>query len=192
MANSGNHQGVIALAEPLATVSLDDALDAVASERSALLVVLDHIQDPQNFGAILRTAESAGVRSVVVPKRNAAPLTPAVVRASAGAAEHIAIVRVANVAQTLERLKEADFWVVGASSESERTIPYTSYDFRGRNAVVVGSEGSGLSRLVAERCDALVHIPMRGRVASLNASVAAGVVLYEAVRQQNAAERCDD
>jgi len=184
LAGSVSHQGVVAVAEPLVPFSLDDALDACASEPDALLVVLDHIQDPQNFGAVLRTAEAAGVRAVIVPKRNAAPVTPAVVRASAGATEHIGIVRVANIAQTLERLKEANFWVVGASTDATRSIPYTTYDFTGRHAIVMGSEGTGLARLVAERCDALVYIPMRGRVDSLNVSVAAGILLYEAVRQR--------
>jgi 23S rRNA (guanosine2251-2'-O)-methyltransferase len=188
----GKHQGIVALTEPFVTTTLENALDSMTAEPNALVVVLDHIQDPQNFGAILRTAEGAGVRAVVVPKRNAAPVTPAVVRASAGATEHLPIVRVANIAQTLERLKEAGFWVVGASTDSTRSIPYTTYDFQGKNAIVVGSEGFGLARLVAERCDTLVHIPMRGRVASLNASVAAGVLLYEAVRQQQSRSRNDD
>lgn len=178
------HQGVVAFVEPRKTIEMEAVLETAASDPNALVVVLDHIQDPQNFGAILRTAEGAGVLAVVVPKRNAAPLTPMAIRASAGAAEYLPIVRVANVAQTLERFKAAGFWVVGASTEPKGAIPYTAYDFRGRNALVVGGEGSGLARLVAERCDTLVHIPMRGRVGSLNVAVATGVLLFEAIRQQ--------
>lgn len=178
------HQGVVAFVGPRKTTEMEEVLEKAVSDPNALIVVLDHVQDPQNFGAILRTAEGAGVLAVVVPKRNAAPLTSAAIRASAGAAEYLPIVRVANVAQTLERFKASGFWVVGASTEPKGTIPYTDYDFRGRHVLVVGGEGTGLARLVAERCDTLIHIPMRGHIGSLNVAVATGVLLFEAIRKR--------
>ncbi|HEX29397.1 TPA: 23S rRNA (guanosine(2251)-2'-O)-methyltransferase RlmB, partial [Candidatus Poribacteria bacterium] len=138
--------------------------------------------DPHNLGAIIRTAEAVGVHGVVIPKRRAASLTPTVVKISSGAADHIPVARVSNIAMTLERLKEEGIWIVGLMPEAERNI--YQIDMRMPLALVIGSEGKGLSRLVSERCDMLVSIPMFGDISSLNASVAAAVALYEAVRQR--------
>ncbi|MBM3213864.1 23S rRNA (guanosine(2251)-2'-O)-methyltransferase RlmB [Candidatus Poribacteria bacterium] len=185
LAHGGNHQGVVALVRGASYAELDDLIDETSAATDALVVLLDHIQDPHNLGAIIRTAEAAGARAVVVPKRGAAPVTPAVAKASAGATEYLPVVRVANIVQSIQRLQETGYWVVGATStEAPNAIPYTGYDFRGKCALVIGSEGEGLARLVAEACDTLVHIPMYGRIESLNASVSAGILLYEAVRQR--------
>jgi 23S rRNA (guanosine2251-2'-O)-methyltransferase len=146
------------------------------------VIVLDQVQDPHNLGAICRAAEVAGAAGVVIPERRAASVTAAVCRASAGAVEHLPVARVRNVADWLGEAKEAGAWVYGASAEAER--PYTDVDWSGRAALVLGSEGSGLRPRVADSCDELIAIPVAGRVASLNASVAAGVIMFEARRQR--------
>ncbi len=177
-----HHQGVALEAAPYPFAALGDVL-ARAGRRGEppFLLLLDHLQDPQNLGALFRTAEAVGVHGVVIPKRRAAGVTPAVSHTSAGAVEHLAVVQVANLTQTISRLQQEGVWVVGL----ERTPEARSLDeadLTGPLALVVGSEGKGLSRLVRERCDWLVMLPMRGRVTSLNAAVAGSIVLYTAWR----------
>jgi 23S rRNA (guanosine2251-2'-O)-methyltransferase len=150
-----------------------------------LVVVLDQIQDPQNLGAMVRTAEAAGATAVCIPERRAAQVTPAAVRASAGATELLPIHRVVNVARTLNRLQDSGYWTVGLVPEA--TTSWAAVDYSGAIAVVIGAEGDGVRPLVAKQCDFLVGLPMRGRVESLNASAALAAVLYEAVRQQTVA-----
>jgi 23S rRNA (guanosine2251-2'-O)-methyltransferase len=182
IAHTQTHQGVLAYVGRRRYLELDDLLGEAPED--ALIVVLDGIQDPQNMGGIIRTAEAAGAAAVVFPKHRAAEVTPAVAKASAGAVEHLPLVQVGGVAQTLERLKQAGFWCVGLAAEGG--TPYHQARLTGRLAVVVGAEGEGLHRLVAQRCDQLLRLPMLGRVSSLNAAAAAAIVLYEAVRQRQA------
>ncbi|GAB4563402.1 MAG: 23S rRNA (guanosine(2251)-2'-O)-methyltransferase RlmB [Anaerolineae bacterium] len=173
-----NHQGVAAEASGYPYVTLAEILDAAKrSHRDPLVLILDHLQDPQNLGTLLRTAEAVGVAGVIIPDRRAASITPAVSNASAGAVEHLQITQVANLAQTIQVLKEEGFWVAGLE-RTEDAVPITQADFSGPLALVVGSEGKGMSRLVRERCDWLIMLPMAGRVTSLNAAVAGSVVLY--------------
>ena len=180
---TGKSQGVVALAGPKGYVGLKRLLEIGHERREAtLLVVLDGIQDPHNLGAILRTAEAAGVHGVVVPERRSASLSAGVARASAGAVEHIAVARVPNLTNVLSRLSKQGVWTVGVDPKG--TMDFTEVDYRQPTALVIGAEGKGLSRLVKERCDALARIPMRGRVASLNASVSAALVIYEAMRHR--------
>jgi 23S rRNA (guanosine2251-2'-O)-methyltransferase len=186
LAEARSHQGVLAMAGDIPAPSLDDLLRQIADADDVLLLLLDHIQDPQNLGAIIRTAEGAGADGVILPKRGAVGITPVVGKAAAGATEHISIVQVANIAQTILRLQEERIWAVGAVCGDADTTPYHQHDFARRTALVVGSEGAGLSRLVAERCDVRVRIPMYGRIESLNAAVASGILLYEARRQREA------
>jgi len=152
------------------------------ADGQALVVVLDQIQDPQNLGAMVRTAEAAGACAVCIPERRAAQVTPAVVRASAGATELVPIHRVVNIARTLGRLKKQGYWTVGLAPDSGTV--WDQVDYRGAVAVVIGAEGDGIRPLVARQCDFMVELPMRGRVESLNASAALAAMLYEIVRQQ--------
>ena len=176
LAGSEDHQGVCALVEPY------PYLDPEALLRSVdLLVALDRVQDPHNLGAIIRTAECAGA-GVVIPRHRAAEITPAVVRASAGATEHVLVARVRNLADFLEAAKAAGFWVYGAEETAEEA--YSAQDYRGRTCFVLGSEGAGLGKRVASLCDVMVRIPLLGRVESLNVSVSAGILLFEARRQR--------
>ena len=175
------HQGIIAYVAPREYVELDDII-AVKSGEAPLVVLMDEVSDPHNFGAVLRTAEAAGAQGVVIPKRRAVPLTETVAKAAAGAVEYVPVARVANLVQAIDRLKQAGYWIVGADVDA--TELYTQVDYTGATAVVIGAESKGLSRLVKEHCDHLVRLPMKGRLQSLNASVAAGVLLYEAVRQR--------
>lgn len=179
-ARGGVHQGVVADVEDVKDYSLGDLVSGAAGV--PLLVVLDGIEDPHNLGAILRTADAAGVDGVVLQSRRAAALGGAAAKASAGAVSHIRIAEVVNIARALEELKELGVWTVGLAGEA--ITPYGSIDFTVPTALVVGAEGTGLRRLVREKCDFLAHIPMRGQVSSLNVSVAAGVALFEAVRQR--------
>lgn len=182
------HQGVAAVAAAYRYAALEEVL-AGARERGEdpLILVLDSVQDPQNFGSLMRTAEAVGAHGVIIPKHRAAGLTPAVAKASAGAIEHIKAVRVTNLARALEDLKKQGLWIVGIDMAGEQA--YDEADLRLPVALVVGSEGRGLGRLVREKCDFTVRIPMRGKVASLNAAVAGSLVLYEAWRQRERARR---
>jgi 23S rRNA (guanosine2251-2'-O)-methyltransferase len=180
LARGGAHQGVVAEARDLEHPGIGDL---VAHARGApLLVVLDGIEDPHNLGAILRTADAAGADGVVRQSRRAAPLGGAAAKASAGAVAHVRVAEVVNIARALEQLKEAGVWTVGLAGESAKR--YDEIDFTLPTALVVGAEGVGLRRLVRERCDWLVSIPMRGHVDSLNVSVATGIALFEALRQR--------
>jgi 23S rRNA (guanosine2251-2'-O)-methyltransferase len=178
------HQGVIAFGPPFPYVGLEDVLTR-AGDEPLLLVVLDHITDPHNAGAIIRTAECAGANGVIMPERRAAGVNATVRKAAAGAAAHIPIARVSNVADAIRKLKKANVWVAGADL-GEESVEYTQADLARDIAIVIGAEGEGLSQLVKRECDYLVRVPMLGEVASLNASVAAGVLVYEAVRQRRA------
>ena len=176
----GVHQGVVALARDQETLGIDDLVRSAAG--APLLVVLDSIEDPHNVGAILRTVDAAGASGVVRQERHAAPLGGATAKASAGAVSHVKIANVVNVARALEELKESGVWTVGLAGDAEKR--YDQLDYTLPTAFVVGAEGTGLRRLVRERCDWLVSIPMKGHVQSLNVSVATAVVLFEAVRQR--------
>ncbi len=181
-----HHQGVIALVEDARYSHLQEIIEAAhATGDAPLIVVLDGIQDPQNFGAIARTVDAAGGHGMVAAERRAVGVTPGSVRASAGALEHVPVARVVNISRAIEDLKAAGFWVVGLDMAGSR--PYTSVDMTRPVAIVVGSEGEGISRLVKEKCDFIVSIPMKGKLGSLNASAAAAVVLFEVVRQREAA-----
>ena len=175
------HQGVIAVGSQKSYGDVDDVLANRRGEFS-LVLVLDGIEDPHNLGAIIRTADAAGANGIVIPERRAVGVTGTVVKASAGAAEHLPIARVTNVARTLEELKSKNIWTVGLDERGGQT--YDALDYKMDCALVLGAEGAGLHDLVRKRCDFLVSIPMLGKVASLNVSVAAGVVLYEIVRQR--------
>lgn len=183
------HQGVVAEAEELESYAVDDLVRA-AGEGAPLLVVLDGIEDPQNVGAILRTADAAGVHGVVRQSRRAAALTGAAAKAAAGALSYVRIAEVVNIARVVEELKEANVWTVGLAGDASEV--YSDIDFTLPTALVLGAEGSGLRRLVRERCDRVVSIPMAGHVESLNVSVAAGVVLFEAVRQRSRVKGVSD
>ena len=181
MAGTGAHQGVVAVTSSKQYSDLDDVVGAKRGEK-ALIVVLDGVEDPHNLGAILRTADAAGADGVVIPERRAAGVTGTVTKVSAGASEHLPIARVTNIARSLEDLKDHNIWTVGLDERGSHT--YDSLDYKMDCAIVLGAEGKGLHDLVAKKCDFLVSIPMLGKVPSLNVSVAAGVVLYEVVRQR--------
>ena len=177
------HQGVIAYVAVREYVTLIDLL-AISKERNEppLYCILDGIEDPQNLGAIIRTADASGVHGVIVPSRRAAGLTAGVAKASAGAVEYVPVARVSNLSQTIETLKKSNIWVIGIDPTGKSD--YTKVDFSLPTAITIGSEGRGLSHLVKERCDYLASIPMRGKITSLNASIAAALVMYEAFRQR--------
>lgn len=184
LVHSHEHQGVVLEATPYPYSTLSEIGTAAGQAGSAALVLLlDRLQDPQNVGTLLRTAEAVGVQGVVLPEREAVAITPAVVRASAGACEHLCIARVGNLVPAMATLQEAGLWVLGLE-EDPAAVPYTAVDWQRPLAIVVGSEGFGLRRLVRQRCDGLVRLPMRGRIESLNAAVAGSVVLYEILRQR--------
>ena len=177
------HQGVIAFVSPTRYNDLSSILAKIGrSEHNALLIVLDNIQDPRNLGAILRTAEAVNADAVIIPKNRAVGITAAVHKASAGASIYVPIVKVTNIAQTIDTLKNRGIWVAGAAEDA--SCSYTDADFRVPLCLVLGSEGKGLRRLVKQKCDYLVHLPMLGKIGSLNVSVATGVLLYEVIRQR--------
>jgi 23S rRNA (guanosine2251-2'-O)-methyltransferase len=180
---ASSHQGVIADVKETEAYDLDDLIRDAPSP--ALLVVLDGIEDPHNFGAIVRSVDAAGAHGVVRQTRHSAPLGGATSKASAGALSHVRIADVVNIARAIDELKEAGIWTVGLAGDAPQT--YDRIDFTVPTALVLGAEGTGLRRLVRERCDMLASIPMKGHVDSLNVSVAAGVVLFEAVRQRGPA-----
>ena len=185
MAGSGSHQGVVAVTSSKQYNDLDDIIAAKRGPYS-LVVVLDGVEDPHNLGAIMRTADASGVDGIVIPERRAAAVTGTVVKSSAGASEHLPVAKVTNIARTLEDLKAKGLWMVGLDERGKQN--YDDVDYNMDCAIVLGSEGKGLHDLVGKKCDFLVSIPMLGKVPSLNVSVAAGVVLYETVRQRRAKE----
>jgi len=188
LVRGGHHQGVAVKASPYPYVAFDSLLDSVRDDDNAIVLVLDHLEDPQNVGSILRTACAAGVSGVVMPEDRGAGVTPAVVRASSGAAEHMAVARVVNLPRAMKELQEAGFWFTGLDW-GEDARPYTEVDFKGKAGLVVGAEGNGLSRLVRETCDFIAELPMPGGFESLNAGVAAGVAVYEILRQRGSGGR---
>lgn len=184
LAGTGNHQGVVAVVADYRYRSVDDLLEvARAAGQPPLLVVLDGIEDPQNLGAIIRSAHALGAHGVIIAKDRAVGITGAAAKASAGAVEHCPVARVTNIAQTVLGLKEEGLWSVGAVAGGDREIG--AIDLRGATALVIGAEGEGIRPLVRRNCDHLARIPMAGRLGSLNASAAAAVCLYEAARQRN-------
>ena len=183
MSRTHAHQGIIAVAAVREYASVEDLLQAARDRgEPPLLVVCDELSDPHNLGAVIRTAECAGAHGVIIPKRRSAGLTAVVAKTSAGAVSHLPVARVANLPSLLKQLKKEGLWIFGAAADG----PVSLYeaDLKGPAAIVIGSEGSGMSRLVAETCDVLVRIPMKGKLNSLNASAAAAILLYEAVRQR--------
>jgi 23S rRNA (guanosine2251-2'-O)-methyltransferase len=182
LADNPHHQGVVLRVAPFVYTDLDDFLTARSADDALLLVVLDGIQDPQNLGALIRTAACAGVQGVVIPKDRACGITPVVEKASAGAVETVPVMQVTNLVQALERFKQAGCWVFGLAGESGKTI--YQQDYAGNLVLVIGSEGEGIRPLVRKHCDGLLAIPQYGGVSSLNASVAGGIVLFEAARQR--------
>ncbi len=184
-ARGGAHQGIVADVAEAIDYSVGDLVRGARGV--PLIVVLDGIEDPHNLGAILRTADAAGADGVVVQARRSAALDGAAAKASAGAVAHVKIAQVVNIARALDELKEAGVWTVGLAGDAP--VRYDAVDLAGPSAIVLGAEGSGLRRLVREKCDFLASIPMRGHVGSLNVSVAAGVTLFEAVRQRSSPER---
>jgi 23S rRNA (guanosine2251-2'-O)-methyltransferase len=180
LSSNANHQGVLAVIAAAKYADADAILERIKPD--TLLILLDGVEDTHNLGAILRTAECAGATAVIIPERRAAHLTDVVAKASAGAIEYIPVARVTNLASFIEQLKKRNVWVVGLDAKAR--MNYDRYDYSGATALVFGSEGAGLHRLVRERCDTIVSIPMRGRINSLNVSVSVGVVLFEALRQR--------
>lgn len=184
LAEGGGHQGVVALVAAVAYVEVDDIL-ARARERGEdpLVLVLDGIEDPHNLGSLLRTCDAAGAHGIIIPERRAAGLTPTVAKVSAGAVEYVPVARVTNLARTLDQLKAAGLWVCGTHPGARED--YTRARLTGPLALVIGSEGEGMGRLVTEKCDFLVRIPMRGQLNSLGAAVAGAVLLFEIARQRH-------
>ncbi len=183
MSRTHSHQGVIAVAAVREYVPVEDILAAAeAKGEPPLIVVCDELSDPHNLGAVIRTAECAGAHGVIIPKRRSAGLTAIVAKTSAGAVSYLPVARVANLAACLRELKDRGLWVFGTAADG--SVPLYGADLKGPAAVVIGSEGSGMGRLIREQCDFLLSIPMKGKINSLNASAAAAIVLYEAVRQR--------
>lgn len=183
LAGTLHHQGVAAILSEFKYADVEDILEGWRlSGDKAIILILDCIQDPQNLGSLIRTANAAAAHGVIIPKDRAAEVTPAVVKASAGAIEHILISRVTNIADTITRLKNAGIWVVGIEAGSKEDI--YSFDIDIDLAIVIGSEGKGIRRLVKEKCDACLSIPMKGNISSLNASVAGGIALFEVLRRR--------
>ncbi|MNZ91256.1 putative TrmH family tRNA/rRNA methyltransferase [compost metagenome] len=177
------HQGIVAQAAAFAYVEVEELLERAGKRgETPFLLLLDEIEDPHNLGSILRTAECTGVHGVVIPKRRSAGLTATVLKTSAGAAEHVPVARVTNLAQTIEKLKEAGVWIAGTDVSAAQEVYKMKFDMP--LAIVIGNESKGMGRLIKEKCDFLVKLPMLGQLNSLNASVAAGVLMYEVVRQR--------
>ena len=183
MSTTHSHQGIIALAAAHDYYTIDDILEEAASRgQNALIVICDELTDPHNLGAILRSAECAGAHGVIIPKRRSVGLTATVAKASAGAMEYMKVAKVGNINDAIRDLKEKGVWVFGTAAEG--SILMYKADLAGPAAIVIGNEGDGMSPLVRKNCDVMVHIPMQGRISSLNASAAASILLYEAVRQR--------
>jgi len=172
----GNHQGIALEIEEYKYLSIEDVKD------SSFLVMLDHLEDPHNFGAIIRTAEAAGVDAIIIPKKRSVEINSTVMKVSAGALNNVKIVEVSSLAQTIEKLKKYGFWFYGTDMDGTN---YTKVSYDKKSCLVIGAEGNGISKLVSEKCDYIISIPMTGKINSLNASVAAGITIYEVVRQRN-------
>jgi 23S rRNA (guanosine2251-2'-O)-methyltransferase len=184
MYTAANHQGIVALVDSYQYADIDEILEKAAlSGQEPFIIILDGIEDPQNLGSIIRTAECAGIHGIIIPQHNSVEVTAAVARASAGAVEHMLIARETNLVNCLKKLKQIGFWVIGADMEGE--CDYFSCNIPSPVVIVIGGEGTGMRKLVRQNCDLLVKIPMRGQISSLNASVAAGLIIYEVIRQQS-------
>ena len=184
MAQTENHQGVIAIVPPFDYCEVQDILDEAKTRgEQPFILILDGIEDPHNLGAIIRTAETAGVHGIIIPKRRACSVNSTVYKVASGAVEHMKIARVNNLNDEIKHLKENNVWIYGTAIEA--TKYYYEENLTGSIALIIGNEGEGLSRLVRENCDVLLKIPMKGKISSLNASVSAGIVMYEAVKQRN-------
>ena len=183
IAQTENYQGVIAIVPPFSYCEIEDILEE-ANRRNeyAFVIILDGIEDPHNLGSIIRTAETAGVHGIIIPKRRAASVNSTVNKASAGAVEHMKIARVNNISESIQKLKDAGLWICGTDVRTENY--YYNQDLTGPLGIVIGNEGNGMSEKVRKNCDFLVKIPMKGKVTSLNASVSGGIVIYEAVKQR--------
>lgn len=179
-----NHQGVLAHCSSARYADADKLLERLAEAQASICLILDGIEDPHNLGAIIRTAECAGIDAIFIPDRRSSGLNETVAKTSAGAVELVDIARVTNINRLIEDLKEAGFWIAGTDGLAE--VPYTDADWSGKWAIVLGGEGAGIHKLTREKCDVLVKIPLYGRIASLNVSVAAGILLFEIARQQGA------
>lgn len=172
-----NHQGIMLKIEDFKYADIDEI-----KKDNALVVILDHIEDPHNFGAIIRTCEAAGVTGIIIPKNRCVEVNSTVIRTSVGASKYVPIVEVTNLTNTINELKKNGFWIVGTDMDG---TDYTKIDYKGKTCLIIGNEGSGMSRIVRENCDYIATIPMNGKINSLNASVAAGIVIYEAVKGRN-------
>ena len=183
MSGSNAHQGIIAFVAAYKYAHFGDIIEIARNKgKDPFILILDRIMDPHNLGSIIRTADAVGVDGVIIPKRRSASLTAAVAKSSAGAIEYVPVARVSNIAQTIDRIKEKGIWVAGAHMDSAKE--HYNTDLKGPLALVIGSEGKGISRLIKEKCDFLVKLPMIGEISSLNASVAAAVLMYEVFRQR--------
>lgn len=183
MAQNKNYQGVIALVPPFEYCEIEDILDkAKEKNEEPFVLILDGIEDPHNLGSIIRTAETAGVHGVIIPKRRAVGVNSTVAKVSAGAVEHMLVARVTNITDAIEKLKKEGVWICGTDINTEKY--YYEQDLTGPIGIVIGNEGSGMSNKVTKNCDFLVKIPMKGKVTSLNASVSAGIVIYETLKQR--------
>lgn len=183
MAQTSSPQGIVATVSEYPYASPRDLLDVLKDGRTPLILALDGVEDPHNFGSLLRVADACGVHGVITGQRRSSPVTPTVCKSSAGACEHVSVVRVANVSGLLLRLKKEGMWIIGADAEGD--VPYYEIDFTMPVTVVVGGEGGGLGRLMKERCDRLVRLPMLGQVSSLNVATAGAALLYEVIRQRS-------
>jgi len=181
IATVNNHQGVVALVEDYQYATFEQTMDAI--EGNGFVLILDNLKDPHNLGAILRTADATGVDAVIIPKDRSVEITPTVTKVSVGATEHIPVIKVTNIARTIDKLKEKKYWITAADMDGEKA--FFESDLKGNVGIVIGSEGEGIRRLVKEKCDFIVNIPMKGRIQSLNASVAASILMYEVVRQNH-------
>ena len=183
IAKNSFHQGIIAKIKEYKTYDLDDILDENKDNDNALLLILDGVVDPHNVGAILRSSEAIGVNAIIIPKHNSAPLNSTVAKTSTGAIELVPVCKVSNLTNTIVKLKENGYWIVGA--EAKESVDYRQVDYNGKIALVVGSEGYGISRLVLENCDYKVRLPMVGKITSLNVSVASALLLYQIYNSRN-------
>ena len=184
MAQNQNYQGVIAIVPPFEYCEIEDILEeAKRKKEDPFVLILDGIEDPHNFGSIIRTAETAGVHGIIIPKRRAVAVNSTVNKASSGAVEYMKIARVTNISDSIQKLKEAGLWIYGTHIKAEKY--YYDQEFTGPIGIVIGNEGTGMGEKVTKNCDFLVKIPMKGKVTSLNAGVSTGIVLYEAVKQRN-------
>lgn len=183
LVNNSFHQGIILKVKEYKTCDINEIIENNKDNENSLLLILDGVVDPHNVGAILRTSEAIGVNGVIIPKNNSAPLNATVAKTSTGAIELVPIAKVTNLTQTITKLKDAGYWIVGA--EAKESVDYRQVDYRGKIALVLGSEGYGISRLVLENCDHRVRLPMVGKITSLNVSVATAILLYQVYNSRN-------